>query len=339
MQKFILCILVLSNVVFGQNTIPITSKGGVYHIPCKINGLKMNFVFDTGASDVTISLTEALFMLKNGYLDEKDLIGTEFYRIANGEIAEGTKVILRNIQVGNQYIYNVEASVVHSLDAPLLLGQSAMKRLGNFSFNYVNNTITFGNPITESKIKPNNVELVLVGYQKWMSKNLDTDLFKNGDKIFHAMSREDWIYANKNKIPAWCYYDNNEFYSSFGKIYNWYAVTDKRGLAPIGYHIPTLEEWNVLSKNLGGDNLAGELLRKPIETTSESLNFNGELGGLRNEDGIFKDINEYGHWWTTTLDNSNSNFAYCIYLNRTYKNVYKGAFNKGSGYYIRCLKD
>ena len=76
-MKTLLTILILSTLsVYSQNVIPIVKKGGVYHIPCTINGLKMNFVFDTGASDVSISITEALFMLKNGYLQESDLVGT-----------------------------------------------------------------------------------------------------------------------------------------------------------------------------------------------------------------------------------------------------------------------
>ena len=153
LMKTLLTILFLSTLsVYGQNVIPIIKKGGVYHIPCTINGLKMNFVFDTGASDVSISITEALFMLKNGYLKESELVGTEYYRLANGEISEGTKIILKNIEIGNQTIYNVEASIVHNLDAPLLLGQSAIKRLGNYTFNYSNNTISFGKENSDNKI-------------------------------------------------------------------------------------------------------------------------------------------------------------------------------------------
>lgn len=131
--------------VFSQTTIKMEKKGGVYVVPCKVNGLDLKFIFDTGAGDVSISLTEALFMIKNGYLSENDIIGTEYYRIANGEINEGTKILIKEIQFAGLYLYNVEASIVHNLDAPLLLGQSAISKLGEFQFDSNGGTLTILN--------------------------------------------------------------------------------------------------------------------------------------------------------------------------------------------------
>ena len=136
--------LLVTTCVQAQDVIQMEKKGGVYKVPCKINGLALKFVFDTGASDVSISLTEALFMYKNDYLQESDFKGTEYYRIANGDIAEGTKVILKTVEIGKQKLYNVEASVVHSLEAPLLFGQSALQRFGKFTVDYSNNTLVIG---------------------------------------------------------------------------------------------------------------------------------------------------------------------------------------------------
>jgi clan AA aspartic protease (TIGR02281 family) len=128
--------------VSAQDIIQMEKSGGVYKVPCKINGLGLKFIFDTGASDVSISKSEAVSMVKNGYLNESDFRGTEAYRLANGDIAVGTKVILRKVEIGKQTLYNVEASIVHSMDAPLLLGQSALEQLGKFTVDYKNNTIT-----------------------------------------------------------------------------------------------------------------------------------------------------------------------------------------------------
>jgi predicted aspartyl protease len=75
-------------------------------MPCLVNGLKLNFIFDTGASDVSISLTEASFMLKNGYLKESDIKGTEYYSFANGDIAEGTTILLREVDIKGIKLYN-----------------------------------------------------------------------------------------------------------------------------------------------------------------------------------------------------------------------------------------
>jgi clan AA aspartic protease (TIGR02281 family) len=127
----------------AQTEVKMNQQNGVFIIPCKVNGLQLNFIFDTGASDVSISLTEAIFMLKNGYLSEDDLLGTEYYRIANGDVAEGTSIILREVEIGGRKLYNVKASIMHELDAPLLLGQSALSKLGKFNFDYSNSKLTF----------------------------------------------------------------------------------------------------------------------------------------------------------------------------------------------------
>lgn len=147
MKKLTLLLVAVLFVVlnaFSQTTIKMEKKGGVYVVPCKVNGVDLKFIFDTGAGDVSISLTEALFMIKNGYLSENDIIGTEYYRIANGEINEGTKILLKQIQFAGLYLYNVEASIVHNLDAPLLLGQSAISKLGKIQLDGDELTILSG---------------------------------------------------------------------------------------------------------------------------------------------------------------------------------------------------
>ncbi|MEP6647366.1 MAG: retropepsin-like aspartic protease [Saprospiraceae bacterium] len=107
---------------------------GVYIVPCVVNGLKLKFIFDTGASIVAISMTEALFMLKDGYLNSSDILGKSYLQDATGTISEGTRIIIRSIEIANHTIYNVEAIVTHEMSAPLLLGQSAMGKFGKFQF-------------------------------------------------------------------------------------------------------------------------------------------------------------------------------------------------------------
>ena len=115
--------------------------GGTFEIPCDINGLPLQMIFDTGASDVTISSVEANFMLKNGYLSEKDVKGRKYYQIANGEISAGTVITLREVKIGDAVLKNVDASVVKSQKAPLLLGQSAMERFGTITIDNINNRL------------------------------------------------------------------------------------------------------------------------------------------------------------------------------------------------------
>lgn len=110
--------------------IPFTKENGVTKVKCEINSLPLHFIFDTGASDVTLSLVEANFMLKNDYISEKDIIGNKRYIDANGDISVGTVINLKNVTFGGLELENVRASVVRNQKAPLLLGQSVLGRLG-----------------------------------------------------------------------------------------------------------------------------------------------------------------------------------------------------------------
>ncbi len=109
-------------------------RGGVYELPCVVNGVKMDFIFDTGASNVCLSYTEALFMYKNGYLAKEDFIGESYSRIADGRIVEDMEIILKTVEIGGIVLDNVSATITKSLDAPLLLGLSAIQKLGKVEF-------------------------------------------------------------------------------------------------------------------------------------------------------------------------------------------------------------
>jgi uncharacterized protein (TIGR02145 family) len=101
-------------------------------------------------------------------------------------------------------------------------------------------------------------QTITIGTQVWMTKNLDVATFRNGDPIPQAKTNEEWTKAGENKQPAWCYYENDPANGAkYGKLYNWYAVNDSRGLAPVGYHIPSDAEWTKLTDFLGGIGVAG----------------------------------------------------------------------------------
>ena len=115
--------------------------GGVYEVPCDINGLPLRFILDTGASTVSISSVEASFMLKNNFLKESDIKGKDYFSTATGEIREGTIINLRRIKVGDTELRNVEASVAHNQEAPLLLGQSVLERFGTVTIDNINSKL------------------------------------------------------------------------------------------------------------------------------------------------------------------------------------------------------
>jgi uncharacterized protein (TIGR02145 family) len=185
-----------------------------------------------------------------------------------------------------------------------------------------------------------------------MTRNVDVDRFRNGDLIPHIESNEEWEYAGENGQPAWCYYDNDpEYGEKCGKLYNWYAVNDPRGLAPEGYHVPTNEEWTILEEFLGGYDIAGHKM-KSVEGWEDwededgelqngngdnSSGFNGLPCGSSDIGGGFYFIREYTFFWSTTeIDND---FVWYRSLNHYDGNVNRSNYYKSVGASVRCLRD
>ena len=134
--------------------IPFSKVGNVYKVPCKINNLPLHFIFDTGASDVSISNVEATFMMKNDYLKSTDVMGRQNYLTADGEICEGTVINLRTVNFAGLHLENVKASVVKNQSAPLLLGQSVLNRLGKIEIDNGKGLlkVTYNRPRSESDV-------------------------------------------------------------------------------------------------------------------------------------------------------------------------------------------
>ena len=121
--------------------VPFTKESGVCKVKCNVNGLPLHFIFDTGASDVTISMVEATFMMKNGYLSSSDVVGSQRYMDANGDVSVGTIINIKTVNFGGMELTNVRASVVRNQKAPLLLGQSVLGRLGKIEIDNSKNVL------------------------------------------------------------------------------------------------------------------------------------------------------------------------------------------------------
>lgn len=176
MKKNLITILFLffSSLIFSQKTIIMKKTNGVYKLNCKVNGIPMNFIFDTGASNVSISKTEALFLIKQGLITNEDIIGNINYQIANGEIHEGTKVNLKTFEIQGITINNVVATVVHKQNSPLLLGQSLLSKLGKFSID--GDKLIIENVKSENEFK----KKILEGYD-FLNEYLELYSIKNSD--------------------------------------------------------------------------------------------------------------------------------------------------------------
>lgn len=142
----------------GKCVLKMEKRNGVYQVPVKINGMGLFFIFDTGASDITISTSEARTLLKQGLLAEDDILGVNNYQIADGSIHEGLVINLKTVEICNITLTNIQASVIDNPDAPLLFGQSALSKFGKVEIDYKNNELILSdntNKIDKNKtIKP-----------------------------------------------------------------------------------------------------------------------------------------------------------------------------------------
>ena len=177
-----------------------------------------------------------------------------------------------------------------------------------------------------------------------MTRNLDVSTYRNGDVIPKVTDGVAWAALTTG---AYCYYNNDSttYATIYGKLYNWYAVNDPRGLAPEGWHIPSDFEWTTLGTCLGGNTVAGGPM-KEIGTThwnnsntgaTNLSNFTALPGGYRSDVGTFNNVGDYGHWWSATKGDSNT--AWNRNLNYNDGVLEGGGANLKFGYSVRCLRD
>ena len=188
-----------------------------------------------------------------------------------------------------------------------------------------------------------NYDTVKIGNQTWMKKNLDVSTYRNGDPIPQVKDPKKW---GELKTGAWCYFDNDPVNGPiYGKLYNWYAVNDPRGLAPAGWHLPGDHEWDALDTQLGGYNIAGGKMKEagtihwlaPNTGATNKSGFTGLPGGYRYLNGKFYDLGVSTSWWNTAEANATDAWAHGL----SYDSEVAGADGsyKRNGFSVRCVKD
>ena len=186
-------------------------------------------------------------------------------------------------------------------------------------------------------------QTVTIGTQVWMTKNLDVSTFRNGDLIPQAKTNEEWEKAGKEGKPAWCYYKNKKKNGKkYGKLYNWHAVNDSRGLAPTGCHIPTDAEWTILSDYLGGEDAAGKKMKSTSGWGDEgngtnSSGFSGLPGGYRFSNGDYSNVGYYGFWWSGSENDADDAYYRGLFSKLDLLSRYY--YGKDRGLSVRCLRD
>ena len=192
---------------------------------------------------------------------------------------------------------------------------------------------------------------VTIGTQVWATVNLDVTTYRDGTTIPQVTDPTQW---SNLTTGAWCYYNNNSSSgTTYGKLYNWYAVagihdadpnTPNKVLAPTGWHLPTDAEWTTLTNTLGGTTVAGGKLKAtgtslwdtPNTDATNSSGFSGLPGG-RNGNGTFSNVGGYGNWWSSSQYGSTYAWIRFLYYSNGY--AYRDYYNKLYGFSVRCLRD
>ncbi len=187
------------------------------------------------------------------------------------------------------------------------------------------------------------IEQIVIGTQTWSRKNLDVITFRNGDTIPYAENNEQWKSYVQAHEPAWCYYEDkskNKYYN--GKLYNGWTVTDPRGLAPKGWHIPSSDEWSTLIDYLGGEEIAGAKMKsKERFNGTNSSGFSALPIGTRYENGEYFHVCAY---WSADIQGLNFEpggvpfFLGCV-IHPSLGSIYFDIYDINHGLSIRCLKD
>lgn len=192
------------------------------------------------------------------------------------------------------------------------------------------------------------IEVIKIGNQVWMKKNLDVTKYSNGDTIPEVTDSTEWVNLTTG---AWCYYENNSANGAvYGRLYNFYAVHDPRGLAPAGWHIPDLNETFLLADSLGGFFTAGGKMKEqgtahwqnPNTGADNSSGFTALPGGIRYADAGFKELGFTNYTWTSTLLGGSYNGGskpqfFFLTSESGMKRDFEGKW--GYGISVRCLKD
>jgi uncharacterized protein (TIGR02145 family) len=296
--------------IIGSVTLGVNANGVNISIPyIEGNGGHYNglIIYSTGVLGLSASITSGTFSVGNGTLT---------FNITGTANTSGNAYFLINI--GGQSC-TVQLSVSNNGGITSIPGSGVI----HYGVNY--GSIILGNG------------------QEWMSQNLKTEYYANGDPIPNVTDNNAWNFLNTG---AWVVYnDNSVFENSFGKLYNWFTVSDPRNVCPNGWHVPSNDEWIILKDYLGGFSVAGGKLKStsnweiPNTGATNLIGFNGLPGGWIDSFGMFDYVGFSGDFWTSTGMPGTSGSATATNLSYFTSEAAEYDVYKNYGLSIRCVKD
>jgi uncharacterized protein (TIGR02145 family) len=216
------------------------------------------------------------------------------------------------------------------------------------SFTKVSSTILFNNSLKYENVldhEGTSYRTILIGNQIWMAENLRVVTFRNGDSIPTTTPYNQDISSNSNAIYQWVYNGNSIFIPNYGRLYTWNVVKDTRGVCPVGWKVPSDQDWAELVQYVGGESVAGGNLKEtdtihwypPNSYATNKFGFTGLPGYYRNDKLKRHTIGHEGYWWTAT--NYDTTTAYCYGLSNESNYIDYTQFPKNRGLSIRCIKN
>jgi uncharacterized protein (TIGR02145 family) len=197
---------------------------------------------------------------------------------------------------------------------------------------------------TVKDIENNTYNYVTIGNQTWMTENLKTTKYRNGDAIENMTYGPIWVGLSSG---AYCWFMNDAttYGATYGALYNWYAVADSRNIAPTGWHVATDAEWTTLTDYLGGTTIAGSKLKEAGSAhwrggnfdATNSSGFTALPGGFRHpfNEGDYSFIGNYGFWWSP----SSSSSIWCRMMDYNNGTVFRNPGERSGGISVRCVRD
>ncbi|MFT5053750.1 MAG: hypothetical protein ACI97X_000770 [Oceanospirillaceae bacterium] len=205
---------------------------------------------------------------------------------------------------------------------------------------WVDPNINCGTTVTD--IDGNTYNVVRIGNQCWIDKNLTTTRFKDGTTIQNITDDTDWSNASS---PAWCNYENSSSNgSTYGKLYNWDAIGNSSGICPDGWHVATQEEWQnliaisaALGSGTGGALKSLDFWNQPNEGATNETGFSAIPSGVRRADALFEGRLSHTSFWSSTQDGSANAMSYGMWENGSF--TIEASQDKTRGQACRCVKD
>jgi uncharacterized protein (TIGR02145 family) len=263
-----------------------------------------------------------------------DKDSTDNVTLTGNQTISGIKRFSGTISAGDSPITNVGEPHYATDAANKAYVDEVMSQL-----NTLKNTVIAGGIATD--MEGNRYNTVSIGLQVWMAENLKTTHYRNGDSIPNIIKGSLWCSLSSG---AWCNYENiSRFGETYGKMYNFFAVTDLRGLCPSGWHVPSINEWIQMVDYLGGEDVAGGKLKEagfehwltPNEGATNESGFTALPGGRRDCESVY--IGYLGTWWSATQEDQYNARGFTIQQGSA--GAMKDNGMKQEGSYVRCVKD